>query len=134
MDNLFHPALELREVNGISALGLAHMGDAVYEILVRTMLIAGGDATSAHLHQDTTHLVCAPAQAQSAEKLLPHLTEEETGFYRRGRNANVRNIPKNATRAQYSMATGLEALFGALYLLGRQERLLELFRIIMEDA
>ena len=133
MEDLLHPALTLREVNAISALGLAHMGDAVYEILVRTMLITGGDATGAHLHRDTTLLVCAPAQADAAEAILPMLTEEEQSIYRRGRNANVKTIPKNATHAQYSRATGLEALFGALYLLGRQDRLLELFSYLMED-
>ena len=133
MQDLFHPELTLRDVNAISALGLAHVGDAVYEILVRTALVTQGRTTGAHLHQDTTALVCAPAQAQAAELLLPLLTEEEQGFYRRGRNAGVHHIPKNATHAQYSKATGLEALFGALYLLGRQERIVALFTRFMED-
>ena len=125
--DLFSPALELSAVNAISSLGLAPIGDAVYEILVRTMLIGDGLSTGAHL-------VCAPAQAQAADKLLPQLTEEELGFFRRGRNAAVKHIPKNATRAQYSKATGLEALFGALYLLGRKDRISCLFQIIMEDT
>lgn len=133
MQDLFHPVLELRDLHAISSLGLAHIGDAVYEILVRTMLITDGRATGSHLHQDTTALVCAPAQADAADRLLPVLTEEEDGFYRRGRNAGVKHIPKNATHAQYSKATGLEALFGALYLLGRQERISELFHVIMEE-
>lgn len=133
MQDLFHPELSLRDVNAISALGLAHVGDAVYEILVRTTLVTQGHTTGAHLHQDTTALVCAPAQAQAAELLLPLLTEEEQAFYRRGRNADVHHIPKNATRAQYSKATALEALFGALYLLGRQERISALFARIMEE-
>ena len=134
MQDRFHPILTLREVQAISALGLAHIGDAVYEILVRSMLVTGGRTTGAHLHRDTTALVCAPAQALAAERLMPLLTEEEEGFYRRGRNAAVKNIPKNATHAQYSKATGLESLFGALYLLGRQERLSTLFDAIMEDS
>ena len=71
--DLFSPALELSAVNAISSLGLAHIGDAVYEILVRTMLIGDGLSTGAHLHHDTTQLVCAPAQAQAADKLLPQL-------------------------------------------------------------
>lgn len=133
MQDLFHPALSIREVNAVSALGLAHVGDAVYEILVRTTLVTHGLTTSAHLHRDTTALVCAPAQAQAADLLLPHLTEEEQGFYRRGRNAGVHHIPKNATHAQYSKATGLESLFGALYLLGRQDRIADLFALIMEE-
>ena len=130
----FHPQLSLRDVNGVSALGLAHLGDAVYEILVRSMLVAEGRTTGAHLHQDTTSLVCAPAQALASDKLYPMLTEEEQGFFRRGRNAGVKHIPKNATHAQYSKATALETLFGALYLLGRQERLCQLFDYIMEDS
>lgn len=134
IQDLFSPALDLQSVNAISSLGLAHIGDAVYEILVRTMLIGDGLSTGAHLHHDTTLLVCAPAQAQAADKLLPQLTEEELGFFRRGRNAAVKHIPKNATRAQYSKATGLEALFGALYLLGRKPRISALFRLIMEDS
>lgn len=134
MQDRFHPILTLREVNSISALGLAHLGDAVYEILVRSMLVSGGRTTGAHLHHDTIALVCAPAQALVADKLYPLLTEEEQGFFRRGRNAAVKNVPKNATHAQYSKATGLEALFGALYLLGQQERLSQLFDYIMEDS
>ncbi len=133
LQSYLHPALPKGDVTALSALGLAHVGDAVYEILVRTMLITHGQTTSAHLHQRTTALVCAPAQAQAADLLLPRLTEEEAGFFRRGRNAQVRNIPKNASHAEYSKATGLEALFGALYLLGRQDRITELFQIILEE-
>ena len=125
--------MSVREVGAVSALGLAHIGDAVYEILVRTMLISAGDTTGSHLHQDTTRLVNAAAQAEAADLLLPLLTEEEASFYCRGRNADVHNIPKNATHAQYSRATGLESLFGALYLLGRRERINELFQLIVEE-
>ena len=133
MEALLHHPLSPRELGAVSALGLAHMGDAVYEILVRSMLVLDGNTTSGHLHKETTAYVCAPAQAEAADRLLPHLTEEEAGYYRRGRNAAVHNIPKNATHSQYSKATGLEALFGALYLLGRTERIRQLFTILMED-
>lgn len=133
MEALLHHSLSVQEVNAVSALGLAHLGDGVYEILVRSMLVLDGYATSGNLHRETTRFVCAPAQSEMIEKLLPQLTEEEHGFYRRGRNAAVHNIPKNATHSQYSRATGLEALFGALYLLGRTERIRELFTIAMED-
>ena len=75
----------------------------------------------------------AGSQSEAANLLLPILSEEELSFYRRGRNADVRHIPKNATHAQYSRATGLECLFGALYLLGRRERINELFQIIAEE-
>jgi len=133
LEALLHHTLSPQEVGAVSALGLAHLGDAVYEILVRSALVLEGRTTSGHLHHDTTALVCAPAQAKAAELLLPQLTEEELGYYRRGRNAGVHNIPKNATHSQYSRATGLEALFGALYLLGRTDRIRGLFTIIMED-
>ena len=132
MEDLFIQSLTLRDVNAVSSLGLAHIGDAVYELLVRTMLITAGETTGVHLHQNTTMLVNAAAQSAAAELILPILTEEEAAIYRRGRNADVRHIPKNATHAQYSRATGLEALFGALYLLGRRDRINELFRLIME--
>lgn len=134
MDALLHHALSPREVGAVSALGLAHLGDAVYEILVRSALVLQGNTTSAHLHRKTTALVCAPAQARAADRILPLLTEEETAYYRRGRNADPHNIPRHATHGQYSRATGLEALFGALYLLGKTDRLRELFQIIMEDT
>ena len=91
MEALLHHSLTSREVGAVSALGLAHMGDAVYEILVRSMLVLDGHTTSGHLHKDTTAYVCAPAQAAAADLLLPHLCEEESGYYRRGRNAAVRD-------------------------------------------
>lgn len=133
MEALLHHTLSSREIGTISSLGLAHLGDAVYEILARSTLILEGNTTGNHLHKDTIALVCAPAQAKAAEVLLPHLTDTEQGYYRRGRNAEVHNIPKNATHSQYSKATGLEALFGALYLMGQTDRLKELFTIILED-
>ena len=133
MTDLLGPQMTMREVSAVSSLGLAHIGDAVYEILVRTLLISRGETTGTHLHQDTTKLVNAGSQSEAANLLLPILSEEELSFYRRGRNADVRHIPKNATHAQYSRATGLECLFGTLYLLGRRERINELFQIIAEE-
>ncbi len=133
MTDLMSPQMSMREVSAISSLGLAHIGDAVFEILVRTMLISRGDTTGTHLHQDTTKLVNACAQSEAVNLLLPILNEDELSFYRRGRNADVRHIPKNATHAQYSRATGLECLFGALYLLGRRERINVLFHSITEE-
>ena len=119
------------QVNEISNLGLAHVGDGVYELLCRTYLCAGGDRTVLKLHRDTVSLVKAPTQAKFADKLKPHLTEEELAYYRRGKNAHTHAAPKSATRQEYAKATGLETLFGALYLLGQTERLNELFYIIM---
>ncbi len=133
MENYFQMQLTLQQVNAISSLGLAHMGDGVYELLCRAHLCAAGDQTVLKLHRDTIALVKAPAQAAFADKLKPHLTEEELGFFRRGKNAHTHAAPKSATRAEYAKATGLEALFGALYLLGRTQRLNELFAIMMKE-
>ena len=128
-----HPALTPHEVNALSALALAHLGDAVFELLVRTELCAAGIPKNSNLHRQTVARVCAPAQAAFVDRLLPLLTEEETGYYRRGRNAHVHAIPKNATAAEYSKATGLEALLGALYLLGQQERIEALFAAVRKE-
>ena len=111
----------------------AHLGDAVYELLVRTYLCVHGKATGKGLHRATVELVCAPQQARFAEKLLPLLTEEEASVFRRGRNANVHSIPHHADRADYQKATGLEALFGWLYLRDDHARINELFNRMMED-
>lgn len=84
------------------------------------------------LHRDTVSMVKAPAQAAFADKLIPHLSDEEYGYFRRGKNAHTHAAPKSASRQEYAKATGLEALFGALYLLGRTDRINQLFHIIME--
>ncbi len=123
----------IQQVNAITNLGLAHVGDGVYELLCRTYLCTKGDQTVLKLHKDTVNMVKAPAQAKFADIIKPHLTEEEFAFYRRGKNAHTHAAPKSATRAEYAKATGLEAMFGALYLLGRTERLNELFAIMMEE-
>lgn len=118
-----------QEIQKMSALALAHIGDAVFELMVRTDLCKQGLAVNGNLHRETVARVCAPAQAKFVSRILPHLTQEEEAVYRRGRNAHVHTIPKNATHAQYGKATGLEALFGMLYLSGQQERLTELFAL-----
>ena len=134
MDNFFAVAMTAAQVNAISNIGLAHMGDGVYELLCRTYLCAKGDKTIRTLHKDTVAMVAAPAQARYAEKLLPELTEEEMDYFRRGKNAHTHVHPKSATAKEYATATGLETLFGALYLLGRRDRLNELFtRMLGED-
>ena len=117
----------------LPALSLAHLGDAVFELLVRTRLCLDGGCTNHRLHRETVARVCASAQAAFAEKLLPLLTEEETAYYRRGRNAHPHGIPKHATPGEYARATGLEALFGWLYLQGKLERINQLFNVIMEN-
>lgn len=125
--------LPQKDIDAISNLGLAHMGDGVWELLCRSYLCSKGEKTVAQLHRDTIALVKAPAQAEFAEKLLPLLTEQEAAYYRRGKNSHVHAVPKGATPAQYAKATGLEALFGALYLAGQTERLNELFHAAVAE-
>jgi ribonuclease-3 family protein len=133
MENYFELNFTPAQVNAMTNLALAHMGDGVYELLVRSMLCTKGDKTVLKLHRDTVELVKAPTQAKFADKLLPHLTEEEAAYYRRGKNAHTHAAPKSASPKEYAKATGLEALFGALYLMGRTQRLNELFHIMMEN-
>ena len=133
MENYFQMQLSLQQVNAISALGLAHIGDGVYELLCRAYLCAAGNQTVLKLHKDTVSLVKAPTQAAFADKIKPFLTEQEQDFFRRGKNAHTHAAPKSATRVEYAKATGLEALFGALYLLGQTQRLNELFAIMMKE-
>lgn len=132
MENYFNMNFTPQQVNAISNLGLAHMGDCAYEILCRAYLCARGDRTVDRLHRDTIQLVKATTQAKFADRMLPLLTEEELSYYRRGKNAHVHAVPKSATAQDYAKATGVEALFGALYLMGRTERLNELFRNVMD--
>ena len=132
MENYFQITMSKREIDAISNLGLAHMGDAVYEILCRSYLCATGDHTVKRLHRDAVALVKAPTQAKLMDAILPHLTEEELSYFRRGKNAHSHAAPKSATPQEYAKATGLETLFGALWLAGQQSRLNELFTMMME--
>lgn len=132
MTDYFSCTLGADELCAISSIALAHLGDAVYELLVRTYLCAHGKATGKGMHRAAVELVRAPKQAELSAHILPLLTAEEEDVFRRGRNANVNSIPRSADRAQYQKATALEALFGWLYLKGRRERINELFNIMME--
>ena len=132
MENYFKMNLSDGDIKAISNLGLAHMGDCVFEILCRAYLCARGGKNVGNLHRDTINMVKASSQAKFMDALLPHLTEEELAFYRRGKNSHVHAVPKSCTPAEYAKATGLEALFGALYLAGRTDRINELFRLVME--
>lgn len=130
----FSVSLTQDDIRAISSIGLAHLGDAVYELMVRTWLCLHGKATGKGLHRATIALVCATKQSELSERILPLLTEEEKGVFRRGRNANVHTVPHSADRATYLTATALEALFGYLYLKGERERLNELFSVMMEGS
>lgn len=131
VENYFQMNLSKQQINAISNLGLAHIGDGVFELLCRSYLCAKGEKTVEQLHGDTIALVRATSQAKLVDKLLPLLMEEELAYYRRGKNAHVHSVPKSATPQEYAKATGLEALFGALYLAGQTERINELFNAIM---
>ena len=133
MENFFAINMNKRQIDAISNLGLAHTGDAVFELLCRSYLCCKGGKVVKNLHRDTVSMVNAPAQAKFAEKLLPHLTEEELSYFRRGKNAHSHAAPKAATAQEYAKATGLETLFGALYLSGQTERLNELFHLLVEE-
>lgn len=133
MKDHFCPHMEMRDINSISMLGLAHIGDAVYELLTRTMLCSDGSRKATELHRKTVAIVNAPAQAKAAERLLPLLTEDEMSVFRRGRNAKVNSVPQKADISQYHAATGLEALFGWLYLQGKTERINQLFAECVEE-
>ena len=133
MENYFQMNMSRQEINSFSNLGLAHIGDGVYELLCRSYLCAKGEHTVDRLHKDTVQLVKAPTQAKLVEKILPALTEDELSYYRRGKNAHVHAVPKGATAAEYAKATGVEALFGMLHLTGRDDRANELFCAVMEE-
>ena len=131
--DLFDVKLPEDALRQMSTLGLAHVGDAVYELLVRSWLCAQGRCSVQGLHKAAVSYVRAPRQAAFAEKLLPFLTEEEAAVYRRGRNAKVNSLPKHASPGEYHAATGLETLFGWLYLRGDKPRINRLFEIITEE-
>ena len=134
MKDYFCPQMDVGDINSISMLGLAHIGDGVYELLTRTMLCADGNKKVTDLHKKTVAIVNAPAQAAAVARMLPVLTEDEAYIYKRGRNAKVNSVPQKADIAQYHAATGLEALFGWLYLQGKTERINELYAICTEDS
>ena len=132
MENYFQMNFTTAQINAFSNLSLAHIGDGVYELMCRSHLCSKGAQNVGSLHRDTVKLVKASSQAAFADKIKPHLTEEELSYYRRGKNAHVHAVPKGASPADYAKATGLEALFGFLYLSGQTERINHLFHIMME--
>ena len=117
-----------------SPLALAFLGDSVFEMMVRERLLGLANRPAGQLHAMAVEQVRAEAQAKGVQALLPHLTQEEERIVKRGRNAHTGHLPKNANRAQYQAATGLEALFGYLYLDGQDDRLHELFSRIVAEA
>ena len=131
MTDFFHLDLERDALLSLSSLGLAHLGDSVFEVMVRSWLILHGKAKAKDLHRATVQYVAAPAQARLLQRILPLLSQEEEDVFRRGRNTAPPSVPKVASRGDYQAATGLETLFGWLYLQGRTDRLNELFSAMM---
>jgi len=115
----------------LSPLNLAYIGDCIYELMVREAVVAQANRPVSELNKESVKYVTAKAQTAAYEAIKDRLTEEETAVFRRGRNAKVGHSPKSATHGEYHTATGVEALFGYLYLSGREERLKELFGCII---
>ncbi len=126
MDDLF--VAEEKDYTQYSPLTLAWLGDSVYDLIVRNVLVKHGNRQAAKLHKQASDLVCATFQAKMIAALLPELTEEETAVYRRGHNASPGHGAKNATKREYLEATGFEALIGYLFLQKNYKRILELIR------
>lgn len=116
----------------LSPLNLAFIGDCIYEILVREALVCEANRPVNELHRESVKYVSAKAQTEAYVKIKDMLTEEETAQFKRGRNAKVGHLPKSATDAEYHTATGIEALFGYLYLSGKTERIKQLFAAITD--
>lgn len=119
----------VKSSNELNGLSLAYLGDAVIELLVREETVSRGIADVGKLNRIARDFVTAKNQSSALENILPVLTEEETDFYKRGRNAHGISAPKSASVAEYRRATGMEALFGHLFLSGQTERARELFNI-----
>ena len=133
MTDYLSATLDGPQLQAVSETALAHVGDAVFELLVRTEMCCTAAVPVKDLHRRTVERVTAPAQAALVEKLLPHLTEQELTVYKRGRNAHTHGAPKSATPGQYARATGLEALFGWLWLTGQKERVSVLYGLGKEQ-
>ena len=116
--------------NGVT---LAYIGDAVLELAIREALIRSGITDTGRLSAAAQKLVCAPAQSDAVERLLPLLTPEEDAAYKLGRNHRISGKPKHASVSQYSRATGFEAIFGYLHLMGESERIRTLFQAAYEE-
>ena len=128
----FHLSAPKKDLLNMSSLGFAYLGDAVYEVMVRAWLCLHGKLTPGRQHKAALAYVAAPRQAALLERILPLLTQEEAQVLKRGRNASPHSYPKGATRQEYLAATGLETLFGWLYLRGETDRLNTLFETMME--
>ena len=123
-----------QDIRTYSPLTLAYIGDAIFELVVRTVLVERKNTQAEKLHKAATQIVKAETQARMIEALKDSLTPEEMSAYKRGRNAKAVTRAKNATMADYRKATGFEALMGYLYLKGEMERMIELIHLGVEKA
>ena len=126
--------LEEVDIRTYSPLVLAYIGDVVYELVIRSLLVGKGNAQVNRLHRRASSLVNAAAQSAAFERIREELTEEELHVFRRGRNANSATMAKHATMTDYRRATGFEALMGYLYLTGQTERIYTLVRLGFEEG
>ncbi len=122
------------DLKQVSTAALAYLGDSVWELFVRQMLVEKGISDSRTLNVEALKYVTASAQAVAVKNILDALSDEEDAVYRRGRNIGHTNVPKRATVMEYRMATGLEALFGYLHLTGRSARIKELFVLAFREG
>lgn len=136
IDSYIKEAFEIDSVDirTYSPLTLAFIGDGIYDLIIRSIVVGKGNIRARDLHAHTSHLVKASAQSAYMEKLIPNLTTEEEEIYRRGRNAKSGTMAKNASMADYRRATGFEALMGYLYLTDQFERIVELVQIALQEV
>lgn len=126
--------IKMKDIRTYSPLTLAYIGDGIYDLVIRSMVVGEGNTQVNNLHRHTSQIVKAHAQSEMIGALLPELTEEELAVYKRGRNAKSANIAKHATVGDYRRATGFEALIGYLYLEDRMERMMELILTGLEKT
>ena len=134
MSNMERDILTEREANTYSPLSLAFLGDSVYDTLVREHLLRIANMPVSKLHSAKIKLVCAEFQSAAYEKLAEVLDEKELAVLKRGRNATGNTVPKHADAVEYRRATAIECLFGYLFLLGRNDRIYELFSVMIDGA
>lgn len=136
MSSYFDKQFQLEEVDikSYSPLTLAYIGDAIYDLVIRTMVVRQGNLQVGKLHKKTSKLVKAGTQSEMVEAILPHLTNEEIAIYKRGRNAKSATMAKHATMSDYRRATGFEALMGYLYLNKNIKRIIDLVKISLDGS
>lgn len=134
MKNFFNPDFSQEKIKQIPVLAFAHIGDAVFEMLARCHILEGPARNINSIHKMTVALVCANAQYNAIQAIMPSLSDEEKAIFLRGRNAKPKTIPKSSSHAVYAFATGLEVLFGWLYVNGKTDRINELFNKILQST